>query len=95
MERCADVTACYRLREVRYKQLSGNVLLYREDDSARCGLLVKIKIFLVVCVSNTDIFHLVHLSALAVVVHQGEIQKIQTEDHIDQYFHGYASRRVI
>ena len=70
-------------------------ILYREDDGARCRLLVKVKVFLVVCVSNANIFHLVHLSAVAVAVHQGNIEQIQTEDHIDQYFHGYASRRVI
>lgn len=35
------------------------------------------------------------LLSVVVAVHQGNIEQIQTEDHIDQCFHGYASRRVI
>lgn len=38
---------------------------------------------------------MVHLSAVAVVVHQGDIEQIQTEDHIDQCFHGFASSMEI
>lgn len=35
------------------------------------------------------------LLSVAVAVHHGNIEQIQTEDHINQCFHGCASRRVI
>lgn len=91
VERSADVTACYRLREVGQKQISSSGILYLEDKAARCRLLVHVKAFQVVCVSNADIFHSAHLSALSVAVHHGDVKQIQTEDHEDKGFHGYAS----